>query len=1300
MAVTGYFDAVQKIYIAFYQRPADPAGLRYWAERLEAADGDSTAIINGFANSAEAQSLYGPINDATIGDVIGSIYQALFGRAPDDAGKAYYETEFANGKLTEGNIALAILNASKNDDQTVISNKLVVANKFTEKVDGRPFDNSEFGKGDKFAYDYTEEGKAVAARAALAKVNADPKSMLDDGQVKDVLDDKVAAPVGGGGGFNTPHVVTLTVDDDTAAAHVFNAPVLDGENTLNTDDILTGSGQNATLNFTFAEEVAGHITTPTLKNINTINIDVDGDTGARNLSLKAAAGVQKVNVTGVEQSAPGENEGVALSITDIKSIRDEQGVRFSLDNIKASTASVHLAFDKTTTVEDSDTAEVTLNSTVLGNLSIDAQENFWITSPEPESDVGVEQVTLVSTGTEANALIQLSAPDLETLNIEGTQDLMIGSLYGSGGRLVFTPGFASVPSLSEVNASDLDANLFIVLGKEAEQTDASGGAKFSYVGSKGSDVIVLTSGIGAGTAIDGGDEDDALVENTVVTLGSLIEGDVRNVQNLMVLGQGVDSPEQAPVQNSILSAPSSQTIAIDASRIHQLEEITIQNGGAFDGDEGVNKSNALTTELNNLTSEQAKNITVVQGAVGSNGLGQNVIKVSIKEGEDVRDAVALTIDEDTGGSNDATFNVTLNVGADVREVTLTDNDDVTNSVDLGAFSGRIDSALILNGGEKDDFLNLDATSLNGNHLGGFGIEVNGSATGIPSGNGIPAFTSVLGDQVFVGAKIDADQYLGNVIVRVGEASQVLELGSGDDTIIFADRTGLTKGTAGLTSADTVKGGGGNDTVVLDGAGEQRFGVTEWQNVSGIDTIRLSDNGGSHELLVTNGLVEQTDAGNRLTIISDGHAKVDARGLDLKNSIIFRGGVSGETVILNEASANSNNDLNGGAGGGNTLQILNSAVVTADDLVKVKNFETIEFRNDQNRDQKLSLTLSSSVVDGLVESSMSSLTIKAFDDQRGGAAILDVEAGTATRSMVVTGDSGADKIIAGAGDDRIAGGAGDDVIEGGLGNDTIDGGWGADDLKGGDGNDYITGDVGGDFIDGGAGNDTLKGGLGDDHIVGGDGDDSIDGGWDSDDLSGGAGDDYITGDWGDDCIDGGTGNDTLEGGLGDDDIVGGAGGDKMTGGTGSDVFVYTSLADSYFGSIDLDAIDAVQTMDTIIGFDATWLVKDKIDLSGVTFASTANNELYQGFSSFKGSSQDVVNSAISQLQGHATLDYVIDAAIKGMLVAEVSWFSFEGNRYVVGDTGSESLSDHLVIQLTGGSGTLSESNFDFWSDLSI
>ena len=39
MAAAAYYDAVQKLYIAYYGRPADPLGLQYWSNEIEKAGG-------------------------------------------------------------------------------------------------------------------------------------------------------------------------------------------------------------------------------------------------------------------------------------------------------------------------------------------------------------------------------------------------------------------------------------------------------------------------------------------------------------------------------------------------------------------------------------------------------------------------------------------------------------------------------------------------------------------------------------------------------------------------------------------------------------------------------------------------------------------------------------------------------------------------------------------------------------------------------------------------------------------------------------------------------------------------------------------------------------------------------------------------------------------------------------------------------------------------------------------------------------------------------------------------------------
>lgn len=144
MAASAYYETVQKLYIAFYQRPADQEGLEYWANRLDQVGGNATDMINAFATSLEARTLYGPINAETIGNVINSIYQGLFGRDADPEGLAFYSAGFANGTFTPGTITLNILNGAKNQDLDIISNKLQVAQQFTALYDTYDFTYNEF----------------------------------------------------------------------------------------------------------------------------------------------------------------------------------------------------------------------------------------------------------------------------------------------------------------------------------------------------------------------------------------------------------------------------------------------------------------------------------------------------------------------------------------------------------------------------------------------------------------------------------------------------------------------------------------------------------------------------------------------------------------------------------------------------------------------------------------------------------------------------------------------------------------------------------------------------------------------------------------------------------------------------------------------------------------------------------------------------------------------------------------------------------------------------------------------------
>lgn len=218
-----HFDTLQRIYIAFYQRPGDPSGVRYWADRLAQAQGDGTAVVDAFTTSVEAQALYGLITLATLDSVLDKVYQALFLREPDAEGRAFYQAAFAQGTLTVGNIVLAILHGAQGDDLAAIENKLVVAREFTRQVDGREYHHAAFGNGWDAAYAYAGKDGAAMASRMLTGVTADPATILDAAAIARLL--KGVKPEGSSAGAGAPAgsaVISFVTggEDDTIAVEV------------------------------------------------------------------------------------------------------------------------------------------------------------------------------------------------------------------------------------------------------------------------------------------------------------------------------------------------------------------------------------------------------------------------------------------------------------------------------------------------------------------------------------------------------------------------------------------------------------------------------------------------------------------------------------------------------------------------------------------------------------------------------------------------------------------------------------------------------------------------------------------------------------------------------------------------------------------------------------------------------------------------------------------------------------------------------------------------------------------------
>jgi len=180
-------DTVQKAYIGYYQRPADPAGQIWWADYLATHGGSLAAIIEAFANSDESRALYGEINSGNIAAVIDAIYQALFNRQADAAGRDWYVTEFNKGAFTAATIMLNVLYGAQNDDLVTLNNKLITANLFTKTIDPE-LDSSNF------LATYAGDTDAVAARSFLGLVSSAASSVPTQSRITEYIKSYIADP--------------------------------------------------------------------------------------------------------------------------------------------------------------------------------------------------------------------------------------------------------------------------------------------------------------------------------------------------------------------------------------------------------------------------------------------------------------------------------------------------------------------------------------------------------------------------------------------------------------------------------------------------------------------------------------------------------------------------------------------------------------------------------------------------------------------------------------------------------------------------------------------------------------------------------------------------------------------------------------------------------------------------------------------------------------------------------------------------------------------------------------------------
>ncbi len=294
--------------------------------------------------------------------------------------------------------------------------------------------------------------------------------------------------------------------------------------------------------------------------------------------------------------------------------------------------------------------------------------------------------------------------------------------------------------------------------------------------------------------------------------------------------------------------------------------------------------------------------------------------------------------------------------------------------------------------------------------------------------------------------VDATAEQDGKVVVIGGAGNDIITGSastngdnlsgngGDDTFKF--------GSANLTSADTVAGGEGNDTIEITDAATVE--ESDFTNVTSVKTLKLAAQTNTVTLgALANaaGLSVITSATTGADAVTIGAGFTNALTVNIvtgDDNIDASASAAALTIAAAAASITTNDTLKGGTGTGDILTLTADSGTAVFHASNVTGFETI------NVVAATTATIGITTSDGMVAAN-GTLTVNAATLTNSSATLnFNGSAETTTTATVsVTGGAGADTLLGGAGKDVFIGGAGADVITGGAGADSLTGGTGND-----------------------------------------------------------------------------------------------------------------------------------------------------------------------------------------------------------------------------------------------------------------
>jgi hypothetical protein len=790
-----YTEAVQKLYVAYFSRPADAAGLAYWESVVANMNGDTTAVSAAFAASQEYTDSFAGQSPYQI---INTIYLNLFGRPAEAAALTFWGQGLLNNSFTIDTAVTTIAGAAQTTDRDAYVAKVAAATAFTAALD-TPAE----------ILGYTGTNANNAAKAWLANITTDAgyKAAIEPAALANTVN--AVASIGGTVG----QTFTLTAGVDTFVGtngnDVFNALSVDptgkAGSTLTAFDSITGNGGNDTLNvYTTGSENTELLATTTVTGIETINVYNTG-TPATLADASKFAGVTALNQIGTAAAAV-----TNLAATTTAGFQSTNGAISVAAAAAAKSASLNVKSvveSSVVTVTGAALAGINLSGTVVdgadagtavGSLAVNATAGKDVGSFTLNSSVATT-LTVAETGTSTTKLTAIDAsPSTGAVTYVGTAG--VSSIRGGAGADVLT--LNTLTNIAATGVTAINATLDSGAGKDTITVATTGTGTTTVDAGAGDDTVTVNSRSDGKLTVNLGDGNDTFKVATGVTV---------NAGDMIDAGAGTDTLSLSLVGSANIGAFSN-----------------------FDLFDAAGLGRTLDVEI--LASKNTVTEFIASGNVGAAVLTNVGAGVGVRVTGDMAGST-LIVNQKTAGA------LTVTVDADETATTGTDAAElVTGAVTTNATSIKavFDTSYLADtaaekalGATADNYTTLSLTAAAATSMeivsGGTNATNNINITAsdkltsvtvtgtqqltigdvtVPAGTGTTPVTSKL-------ASIDASALTGGLIVGTDDIANggTIKLGSGVDVVTvsasslataagFERVSGLEKAAAAAVSTST------------------------------------------------------------------------------------------------------------------------------------------------------------------------------------------------------------------------------------------------------------------------------------------------------------------------------------------------------------------------------------------------------------------------------------------------------------------------------------------------------------------